>query len=135
MDSSLKPKRRSPYITPRSHKTRTKSHNVAVSSYSQQQHVYRNSFPGSQRSPEQGQWSDSTRNTRTDNRGLEFSTDDDLDQVIVAVDKKDSGTVGCSYYSAEEERLYLLGDIRTAGPEVIDSCQFNCILSASRDKY
>lgn len=57
-----------------------------------------------------------------DSRSLEAYIDDDLDQVIVAIDVKDSGTVGCSYYSAEEEKLYLLGDIKSAGTDTIDSC-------------
>ncbi|KAE8401294.1 muts domain V-domain-containing protein [Aspergillus pseudonomiae] len=48
-------------------------------------------------------------------------TDDDLDQVIVAVDMRESGTVGCSYYSAQEETLYLLGDMQLAGTEILDS--------------
>ncbi|KAL4894042.1 muts domain V-domain-containing protein [Aspergillus ambiguus] len=48
-------------------------------------------------------------------------TDDDFEQIIVAFDMRNSGTVGCSYYSAQEERLYLLGDLHFAGAEVIDS--------------
>ncbi|RJE19960.1 mismatch repair protein [Aspergillus sclerotialis] len=87
------------------------------------------------RFPKQGQLPESPRDAWTDNRGLELSTDDDLDQVIVAIDKKDSGTVGCSYYSAEEETLYLMGDIRFAGAEVIDSCESKFIGSLSREKY
>lgn len=51
-------------------------------------------------------------------------TDDDLDQVIVAIDVRDAGTVGCSYYSAHEEKLYLLGDLPSAGAEVIDTCLY-----------
>ncbi|OGM44275.1 DNA mismatch repair protein Msh5 [Aspergillus bombycis] len=48
-------------------------------------------------------------------------TDDDLDQVIVAIDMRESGTVGCSYYSAQEETLYLLGDMQSASTEILDS--------------
>ncbi|KAE8325500.1 DNA mismatch repair protein Msh5 [Aspergillus sergii] len=48
-------------------------------------------------------------------------TDDDLDQVMVAIDIRESGTVGCSYYSAQEETLYLLGDMQSAGTEILDS--------------
>ncbi|KAE8355541.1 muts domain V-domain-containing protein [Aspergillus coremiiformis] len=48
-------------------------------------------------------------------------TDDDLDQVMVAIDMRESGTVGCSYYSAQEETLYLLGDMKSAGIEIVDS--------------
>ncbi|KAL4886538.1 muts domain V-domain-containing protein [Aspergillus karnatakaensis] len=39
----------------------------------------------------------------------------------MAIDMKDAGTVGCSYYSAQEERLYLMGDIRQANTEVMDT--------------
>ena len=52
----------------------------------------------------------------------EQSVDDDLNQVVVAIDMRDSGTVGYSYYSAQEETLYLMGDIRFAGNESIDTC-------------
>lgn len=55
---------------------------------------------------------------------LQQSIDDDIGQVIVAIDMKESGTVGCSYYSAQEETLYLMGDIRFAGNETIDSCSY-----------
>ncbi|EAU38965.1 predicted protein [Aspergillus terreus NIH2624] len=54
------------------------------------------------------------------NRG-EHSTDDDFEQIIVAIDIRNSGTVGCSYYSAQEETLYLLGDLQSAGAELVDS--------------
>lgn len=61
-------------------------------------------------------------NHRAHNSTLERCSDDDLEQVIVAIDIRESGTVGCSYYSAQEERLYLLGDIRSSSNEAIDSC-------------
>ena len=50
-------------------------------------------------------------------------TGDDVGHVISAVDMKDTGTVGCAYYSSEEETLYLLGDIRSSGMEAIDACE------------
>ncbi|KAJ5382814.1 DNA mismatch repair protein MutS core [Penicillium concentricum] len=50
------------------------------------------------------------------------ATDDDLDDhVITAIDMKDHGTVGCSYYSAEEEKMYLLGDSRFGDIETIEA--------------
>ncbi|KAL4917638.1 muts domain V-domain-containing protein [Aspergillus aurantiobrunneus] len=49
------------------------------------------------------------------------SADDDLDQTIAAIDMKDAGTVGCSYYSSQEKKLYLLGDIRHSNAEIIDT--------------
>lgn len=53
---------------------------------------------------------------------LEQSVDDFLDQVIVAIDMRDSGTVGCSYYSSQDETLYLMGDIQFSGNESINGC-------------
>lgn len=53
------------------------------------------------------------------------ATDDDFDDhVIAAIDMKDHGTVGCSYYSAEEEKMYLLGDSRSGDIETIDAREF-----------
>lgn len=55
-------------------------------------------------------------------------TDDDFDDhVIAAIDTKDYATVGCAYYSAEEEKMYLLGDSCSAGMETIDACR-SCYL-------
>ncbi|KAJ5904388.1 DNA mismatch repair protein MutS core [Penicillium tannophilum] len=51
----------------------------------------------------------------------ESSIDDDLGHVIVAIDIKEYGTVGCAYYSAEYEKMYLLGDSRSGGMETIDT--------------
>lgn len=51
-------------------------------------------------------------------------TDDDLDLVVVAIDVRDSGTIGCSYYSTQEETLYLLGDMPSFGSDNIDTCLF-----------
>ncbi|OJI90821.1 hypothetical protein ASPTUDRAFT_163445 [Aspergillus tubingensis CBS 134.48] len=55
-----------------------------------------------------------------DSAMIEYSIDDE-EQVVVAVDMRDSGTVGCSYYSALEEKLYLLGDLRHSSENIIDS--------------
>lgn len=64
-------------------------------------------------------------NTKIETDRSVRATDDDLDDhVIAAIDMKDHGTVGCSYYSAEEEKLYLLGDSRSGDMETIDACGF-----------
>lgn len=57
------------------------------------------------------------------------SNDDDSGHIIAAIDMKDYGTVGCSYYSAGEERMYLLGDTRSGGMETVEAC---ALLVASR---
>ncbi|KAJ5588898.1 DNA mismatch repair protein MutS core [Penicillium hordei] len=54
-------------------------------------------------------------------RSVGATGDDFDDHVIAAIDMKDHGTVGCSYYSTEEERIYLLGDSRSGDMETIDA--------------
>lgn len=53
---------------------------------------------------------------------LQDETEDDLCQVVMAVDVKERGTVGCCYYVAEEEKFYVLEDIVSGGLEVIETC-------------
>ncbi|KAL4809528.1 muts domain V-domain-containing protein [Aspergillus unguis] len=50
-----------------------------------------------------------------------YPSRDDLDQIIAAIDKKDAGTVGCCYYSAQEKKLYLMGDIKHSNTETLDT--------------
>jgi DNA mismatch repair protein MSH5 len=51
-------------------------------------------------------------------------TDDDLDaHVIAAIDTKENATLGCAYYSAEEEKMHLFSDSRLGGIETIDACR------------
>ncbi|KAE8149295.1 muts domain V-domain-containing protein [Aspergillus avenaceus] len=65
--------------------------------------------------------SSSTQDRVFEHPSMQHLTDDDLDQVIVAIDMKESGTVGCSYYLAQEEKLYLLGDMQSSGTEIFDT--------------
>ncbi|KAF2460904.1 muts domain V-domain-containing protein [Lineolata rhizophorae] len=44
---------------------------------------------------------------------------DDLDEVVMAVDMKDRGTVGCSYYVARAEKLYFMEDVKSGSVDVI----------------
>lgn len=53
--------------------------------------------------------------------------DDSLDQVIMAIDVRDKGTVGCCYYVAKEEKLYLMDDVNYGGIEVIDARRLGSI--------
>ncbi|MCJ1471038.1 MutS protein msh5 [Pseudocyphellaria aurata] len=43
---------------------------------------------------------------------------DSLHEVIMAVDLRDKGTVGCCYYVAGEEKLYLMEDVKYGGIEI-----------------
>ena len=46
---------------------------------------------------------------------------DSLNEIIMAVDMRERGTVGCSYYVAREEKLYFMDDVLSGGIEVIDA--------------
>lgn len=127
MASAMKRKRQAPFHSsynnsPRSFDSR-KYRNHASSSQARPGNSH-NPFPASEPYTSRQLRPSTAPDAGVDNGGSGNFTDDDLDQVIMAIDKKDSGTVGCSYYSAQEERLYLLGDIRSAGTDTIDSRSF-----------
>ena len=46
----------------------------------------------------------------------------ELYQTIMAIDIRERGTVGCCYYVAHEEKLYLLEDVAYGGTEIIETC-------------
>ncbi|CAI7580460.1 unnamed protein product [Penicillium manginii] len=53
--------------------------------------------------------------------GSQLSAEDDIGHVIAAIDIKDCGTVGCAYYSAEKERMYLLTESRLGERDTIEA--------------
>ena len=53
-----------------------------------------------------------------DAEGIE--EDDSMLERIMAVDMRDRGSIGCCYYTAANETLYLLEDIKSGGLETID---------------
>jgi DNA mismatch repair protein MSH5 len=52
----------------------------------------------------------------------EDNTDEALDNVIMAIDMKEHGTVGCAYYVAREERLFCMEDTIHGGIETVEAC-------------
>lgn len=48
---------------------------------------------------------------------------DTLNEIVLAVDMKERGTVGCSYYVAAEEKLYFMEDVKFGGIEIVDNCE------------
>ena len=46
--------------------------------------------------------------------------DEILQERVMAVDMRDRGSIGCSYYVAATEALYLLEDVKSGGLETID---------------
>lgn len=56
-----------------------------------------------------------------DTEVLNREENDSLNEVIMAVDLRDRGTVGCCYYIAREEKIYMMEDVKSGGIEVIDT--------------
>jgi DNA mismatch repair protein MSH5 len=59
-----------------------------------------------------------------DGRPLPAGADDDVDalnEVILAVNLRERGTVGCAYYVARDEKLYFMEDSRLGGVETIEA--------------
>ncbi len=50
---------------------------------------------------------------------------DDMNEIVMAVDMREKGTIGCSYYVAREEKLYLMQDIKMAGLDIIDTLKIH----------
>jgi DNA mismatch repair protein MSH5 len=48
---------------------------------------------------------------------------EDLEQVVMAIDRQRKGTLGCAYYSAREEKLYYLQDLANGTMETIETCE------------
>jgi hypothetical protein len=51
--------------------------------------------------------------------------DESLDEIVMAVDMKPRGTVGCAYYVAAQEKLNFMEDIELGGPDVIEAREFS----------
>lgn len=53
----------------------------------------------------------------------EADEEEDLrNEVIMAVDVKEKDSIGCCYYEAREEKLYLMEDVRLGGLGLLDGC-------------
>ncbi|KAL8810476.1 MAG: hypothetical protein Q9200_002548 [Gallowayella weberi] len=51
----------------------------------------------------------------------EREEDDSLNEVVMAIDLRDRGTVGCAYYVAREEKLYMMQDVTSGGIEMVET--------------
>lgn len=51
--------------------------------------------------------------------------DDAMNEIVMAVDMRDNGTVGCAYYIAREEKLCLMEDIKLAGLDIVDTLKLH----------
>lgn len=55
----------------------------------------------------------------------ERENEDSMDEIIMAVELKERGTIGCAYYIAREERLCMMTDISMAGLDMIDTLKIH----------
>ncbi|KAG9727287.1 hypothetical protein KCU73_g12671, partial [Aureobasidium melanogenum] len=49
------------------------------------------------------------------------ASDETLDEIVMAVDWKPRGTIGCAYYVAAQEKLYFMEDIDLGGLDIIEA--------------
>ena len=49
-------------------------------------------------------------------------------EVIMAVNLTDRGTVGCAYYAARDEKLYFMEDAVMGGADIVDACGSSSLL-------
>ncbi|KAL6718082.1 chaperone ATPase hsp78 [Lecanora helva] len=64
-----------------------------------------------------------------DDRVVEEREDaDSLNEIILCVDMRNRGTVGCCYYVAREQKLYVMAEVAYGGIEVIQTCELNRIV-------
>jgi hypothetical protein len=50
---------------------------------------------------------------------------DALNEIIMAIDMKERGTVGCAYYVARDEKLFLIEDIKLAEMDIVDTLKMH----------
>ncbi|KAF2264564.1 hypothetical protein CC78DRAFT_580350 [Lojkania enalia] len=54
-------------------------------------------------------------------RDLDGDNVDYIDEVVMAIDLRERGTIGCSYYVAREEKLFFMEDVKLGGVDAIDA--------------
>ena len=60
-----------------------------------------------------------------------FEDADYLGEVITAIQVKSNDTVGCSFYVAREEKLFVSSDMKYGGIEMVEACKYRAWLLAS----
>jgi len=57
-----------------------------------------------------------------DNSDVDDSVhDDSLNEIVMAVDVRSRGTVGCAYYVAREEKFYFMEDVKLGGADIVEA--------------
>lgn len=47
--------------------------------------------------------------------------DDAINEIVMAFDIKERGTVGCAYYVAAEAKLYFMEDVKLGGADIVEA--------------
>jgi DNA mismatch repair protein MSH5 len=50
---------------------------------------------------------------------------DALNEIIMAIDMRDRDTLGCAYYVARDEKLFLMEDVKLAGLDIVDTLKLH----------
>lgn len=61
----------------------------------------------------------------TESEILEREEADSMNEVIMAIDMRGSGVIGCAYYVAREETLFLMQDIKFGDMELVDTLKLH----------
>lgn len=55
-------------------------------------------------------------------RDFDENEDDSLNEIVLAVDVRNRGTVGCAYYVAREQKLHFMEDMKLGGADIVEAC-------------
>ena len=53
---------------------------------------------------------------------------DSLNEIIMCIDRRERGTVGCCYYVARDQKLFVMTDVACSGVEVMENCESHCFI-------
>lgn len=53
---------------------------------------------------------------------------DSLNEVIMCIDMRNKGAIGCCYYVARDQKLFVMADVSHGGIEVIEICLLHLVL-------
>ena len=48
---------------------------------------------------------------------------DSLNEVVMCIDMRDRGTVGCCYYVARDQKMFVMSDVSYGGVEIVETCE------------
>jgi len=60
-----------------------------------------------------------------DNEIIARENMDSFNETIMAIDMRDHGTIGCAYYVAREEKLFLMEDIKMGSVDLVDTLKIH----------